>query len=845
MLDQETKKRIDNACNILVGKVPTPLAQVEQITLALIYKFMNDMDRRAEAMGGKASYFVGDQEKYSWDNLMDTRLGGRERADLYEEGLAGLSLNASLPDLFRNIFKEASVPYKDPRTLNLFLQEINGFSYEDSENLGDAYEYLLGKTGSQGEAGQFRTPRHIIDFIVQVVDPGKHDTILDPACGTAGFLISAIKHIYKTNTREIEGDMLSTREIMGLSNNVFGYDITPDMVRISRVNMFLHNINQPHIYEYDTLSSLEKWDDNFSCILANPPFMTPKGGVVPHNRFSIKSSRSEVLFVDYMLEHLTVDGKAGIIVPEGIIFKSDKACKQLRKKLVEENYLAGVISLPAGVFNPYSGVKTSILWIDRTLAKKANKIIFLKIDADGFDLGANRRPIEANDLPAAIASALAFKQAVFSGNEFQVPNKDVNLVEKAKLTESGDYCLNPMRYHANMSIVSNYPIVLLGDLDKRGEIQFLRGQGLSKSDIVTDGKNKCIHYGEIYTMYQPIIREVFSKTNINGNVRSLKGDVLVPATTTADALGIAVARSLNEDNVIIGGDINIIRTNNKLVLSDFLSMLISYPPLKNELAGYAKGANILHLSNSDLKCLKFPLPPLSVQEEIITELDSYQKIIDGARQVVDNWKPQINIDSEWVMYPLKDIAVINPQKSEVYGLPERMEVSFVPMRDLGINEMYLSPLESKPIGDLIKGSYTFFRDNDVILAKVTPCFENGKAGIAKGLTNGIGFGSSEYYIFRCSESVLPQWVYFCLISPGFRSLAISNMTGTGGLQRIPKDFVKNFEIPVPDIKTQHAIVSSFESEQKLVDANRQLITIYEQKIKDRIDRLWSEKEVFN
>ncbi|HQC46940.1 MAG TPA: restriction endonuclease subunit S, partial [Candidatus Syntrophosphaera sp.] len=227
------------------------------------------------------------------------------------------------------------------------------------------------------------------------------------------------------------------------------------------------------------------------------------------------------------------------------------------------------------------------------------------------------------------------------------------------------------------------------------------------------------------------------------------------------------------------------------------------------------------------------------------ELDSYQKIIDGARQVVDNWKPQINIDSEWVMYPLKDIAVINPQKSEVYGLPERMEVSFVPMRDLGINEMYLSPLESKPIGDLIKGSYTFFRDNDVILAKVTPCFENGKAGIAKGLTNGIGFGSSEYYIFRCSESVLPQWVYFCLISPGFRSLAISNMTGTGGLQRIPKDFVKNFEIPVPDIKTQHAIVSSFESEQKLVDANRQLITIYEQKIKDRIDRLWSEKEVFN
>lgn len=843
MLDQETKKRIDNACNILVGKVPTPLAQVEQITLALIYKFMNDMDRRAEAMGGKASYFVGDQEKYSWDNLMDTRLGGRERADLYEEGLAGLSLNASLPDLFRNIFKEASVPYKDPRTLNLFLQEINGFSYEDSENLGDAYEYLLGKTGSQGEAGQFRTPRHIIDFIVQVVDPGKHDTILDPACGTAGFLISAIKHIYKTNTREIEGDMLSTREIMGLSNNVFGYDITPDMVRISRVNMFLHNINQPHIYEYDTLSSLEKWDDNFSCILANPPFMTPKGGVVPHNRFSIKSSRSEVLFVDYMLEHLTVDGKAGIIVPEGIIFKSDKACKQLRKKLVEENYLAGVISLPAGVFNPYSGVKTSILWIDRTLAKKANKIIFLKIDADGFDLGANRRPIEANDLPAAIASALAFKQAVFSGNEFQVPDNGVILVDKANLAESRDYNLSGERFVLPSQINTEFPVIALRDI-----VTLIRGVTYTKEDEVSDEGMPVLRANNINLDGELDLNEIklISKNMKFKDSQMLKkGDIFICLSSGSKSHVGKVAYIDSDTDYFFGGFMGAIRVSDGNILPKYLFHLLRQDRFNEYLRTAISGANINNLSASILYNYQIPLPPLSVQEEIITELDSYQKIIDGARQVVDNWKPQINIDSEWVMYPLKDIAVINPQKSEVYGLPERMEVSFVPMRDLGINEMYLSPLESKPIGDLIKGSYTFFRDNDVILAKVTPCFENGKAGIAKGLTNGIGFGSSEYYIFRCSESVLPQWAYFCLISPGFRSLAISNMTGTGGLQRIPKDFVKNFEIPVPDIKTQHAIVSSFESEQKLVDANRQLITIYEQKIKDRIDRLWSEKEVFN
>ena len=458
MLDQDTKRRIDNACDILVGKVPTPLAQVEQITLALIYKFMNDMDKRALAMGGMASYFTGDYEKYSWDNLMDSRIGAQERANLYEEGLNKLSTNGELPDLFRGIFKEANIPYRAARTLNLFLQEIDGFSYEDSENLGDAYEYLLGKTGSQGEAGQFRTPRHIIDFIVQVVDPSKHDSICDPACGTAGFLISALKHIYKANTKEIEGDQLSLGEQLNLSNSVYGYDITPDMVRISRVNMFLHNIRQPHIYEYDTLSSLDRWDDDFSCILANPPFMTPKGGVTPHNRFSITSTRSEVLFVDYIMEHLTLDGRAGVIVPEGIIFQSGSAYKALRKKLITENYLWGVVSLPGGVFNPYSGVKTSILLIDRQIAKRSDKIIFFKVENDGYNLGAQRRPIEANDLPEAANQALKFKQAMMMQREYEVPDKAVILVEKAKLVESGDFNLSGERYIEGNEKISHYPM---------------------------------------------------------------------------------------------------------------------------------------------------------------------------------------------------------------------------------------------------------------------------------------------------------------------------------------------------------------------------------------------------
>jgi len=308
---------------------------------------------------------------------MDNRLSGQERMDLYVEAVANIPKAKNIPQLFRDIFKGAFLPFRDPRTLSLFLKEINEFSYDNSENLGNAFEYLLSILGSQGDAGQFRTPRHIIDFIVDVVNPQKNETILDPACGTAGFLISAYKHILKTNSslpaeasaqarnfKPVEennvrnknfcsqlgetatetiieekthysGDLLSPDDKTKLTQNIAGYDISPDMVKLALVNLYLHGFSDPKIFEYDTLSSDKRWDEIFDVILANPPFMTPKGGISPHKRFSIQANRAEVLFVDYIAEHLSIKGRAGIIVPEGIIFQSANAYKNLRKNLIE------------------------------------------------------------------------------------------------------------------------------------------------------------------------------------------------------------------------------------------------------------------------------------------------------------------------------------------------------------------------------------------------------------------------------------------------------------------------------------------------------------------------------
>ncbi len=510
MLDTQTKRKIDAARDILVGVVPVPQSQVEQITIALIYKFMDDMDNEAVAMGGNPKYFTGDFAQFAWNKLFDPKLSGEGRILLYQDALSKIPLNKDIPTLFRDIFKNAFLPYRSPETLKLFLKCINDFSYDHSEKLGDAFEYLLAVLGSQGDAGQFRTPRHIIDFMVELIDPQKEDSILDPACGTAGFLISAYKHIIKTNSSNYDkandphtftlhgiplnqlvvqnekrytGDKLNPDQRTFIHKSIKGYDISPEMVRLSLVNMYLHGFTTPEILPYDTLTQKENWNEHFNVILANPPFMTPKGGIRPHQGFTIQAKRSEVLFVDYILEHLTTGGKAGIIVPEGIIFQSGNAYKQLRKMLIEENYLVGVISLPGGVFNPYSGVKTSILWIDKALAKKSDKIIFLKVNADGFDLGAQRRPIDANDLPAAFANARDFKKSLLSGEEYQAPDKDVIVVEKRRLAEGGDYNLSGERYVGVVTTCSKYPIVSLSEV-----AEIISGQSPDGTYYNIDGK---------------------------------------------------------------------------------------------------------------------------------------------------------------------------------------------------------------------------------------------------------------------------------------------------------------------------------------------------------------------
>ncbi len=630
MLDVETRRRIDTARDILVGKVPDPKSQVEQITIALIYKFMWDIEARGEELGGQRSFFVNDFERYAWPKLLRSGLGGFETLNLYAEALGRIPENPGLPPLFRNIFNNAYLPYRDPETLREFLKVIDQFQYDHSERLGDAFEYLLSIMGAQGDAGQFRTPRHIIDFIVEIVNPQLGETVLDPACGTGGFLISAYKQIQRANTDADGQSTLTPHERSRLAESFTGYDISPDMVRLSLANMYLHGFVQPDIHEYDTLTNEERWEEYVDVILANPPFMSPKGGIRPHNRFSVQSRRSEVLFVDYMAEHLTPTGRAGIIVPESIIFQSQRAHAQLRRMLVED-FLVAVVSLPAGVFNPYSGVKTSILILNRALARHTAHIAFFRVENDGYDLGAQRRPIDLNDLPRTARALREFLN--IDGRDVQDAHKEARptlssllddgtalIVEKLRIAADGDFNLAGDRYREAQIPVTSYPWRKVGSL-----VETVSPPAkIPKTEFAESG---------MYPVIDQSQSEIAGWTNDRTALVSPRKPVVIFGDHTCIVKLIETPFAQGADGI------KILDTKEGLD-PRFLCYVLRCRGLQQD--GYRR-----HFSK--LKEYEIPVPPLEVQQEIVAEIERYQESIDDARDEIERLERKIesSIGSVW------------------------------------------------------------------------------------------------------------------------------------------------------------------------------------------------------
>lgn len=806
MLTAETKRKIDSARNILVGKVPDPKAQVEQITTALIYKFMDDMDKQAASLPkGKAQFFTNGFEKYAWSKVLDVRLGGQERLNLYVEALSRMSKNPHLPQLFRDVFKDAFLPYHDPVTLNLFLKEINFFEYDHSENLGDAFEYLLSVLGAQGNAGQFRTPRHIIDFIVEVVDPKKDETILDPACGTAGFLISAYKHILKSNKHQ----SLTPDEKKRLMANLAGYDISPDMVKLSLVNMYLHGFPNPNIYEYDTLTSDEKWNERFDIIMANPPFMTPTGGIRPHRRFMVQANRSEVLFVDYIMEHLNNKGRAGIIVPEGIIFQSAGAYKQLRKSLVEDGLYA-VVSLPAGVFNPYSGVRTNILFFDNQLAKQTKEILFVKILNDGFDLGTQRRPIDRNDIPHALKVLQAHQNAIKTGKKNNLLKEGslfALVVPKIQIAEDNKYNLSGDTYNHVVKVFNRkWEYFKLGDICNMYQPKTITSKEIKdRGEFKVFGANGVIGY---YNKYNHEDSEV----------------LITCRGATCGTVNVSEPKSW------ITGNAMVVQPKDERLDKNFLYYALRFSDLKSTISGAAQP----QITRQSLAPFKIPLPPLEIQKEIVDELNSYQKVIDGAKQIIAHHKPSIKVDPEWQQEELSNVCkILNgyafKSKNYIDGGLRVIRITNVQKGEIVDDNPKYYPVNTKEPIEKYKLS-----EGDLLLSLTGNV---GRVGLLQKELLPAALNQRVACLRVNIKKINNKFLFYLLNTDSFEKDCVSASNGVAQ-KNLSTVWLSKYKIPLPPLETQNDIVAKLEKEQKYTESAKQMVEIYDEKIKSKIAEVW-------
>lgn len=424
------------------GGIANPLTVIEQITF-LMYARLLDLheqrdEKRQQLRGGEFERrFSEEQQHIRWHRFIHQDKDSMLKV-VRDEVFPHFKNTSGEGSLFAEFMKDAQCMIQKPTLMESAVEMINKLPLEDSDTKGDLYEYLLSKLTTAGINGQFRTPRHIIRAMIEMLDPTHEDRIIDPSCGTAGFLTVAYEYLMEKYTspegihtetvvnekgeeqkvKIYSGDLLVEHREHVNTDMFHGFDFDTTMLRIAAMNLVMHGVTEPDIHYQDTLSGsfTERFPtqskDAYTMCIANPPFKgsLDEEDVDPAILRMVKTKKTELLFVAQILRLLKNGGKTAIIVPDGVLFGSSKAHQQLRKHIVQNNELQGVVSLPSGVFKPYAGVSTAILFI--TKGSQTDHVWFYDLKADGFSLDDKRTPIKDNDLPDLVARFKARDKAI-------------------------------------------------------------------------------------------------------------------------------------------------------------------------------------------------------------------------------------------------------------------------------------------------------------------------------------------------------------------------------------------------------------------------------------------------
>ncbi len=409
MITGELKTKVDGIWDIFWSNgVSNPLTVIEQLTYLMFIKILDDNETRreknAELLGESVANPIFDAEHQNcrWHIFRNF-----EPDAMYENMVQNVfpfikgELGSSKDTAFAKYMKDAILVVSNARTLTRIVDKLEEIDLSNKDIMGDVYEYLLSKLATSGQNGQFRTPRHIIKMMVELMQPTPEDAICDPAMGSAGFICMAAQYIkdhYKT-------ELMRADVQRRFQTTMFtGHDTDSTMMRIGAMNMMLHGVEAPNISQLDSLSEDNEERDAYTLIMANPPFKgsLDKETIAKDLRNTVSTTKTELLFLALFLKSLKIGGRCASIVPDGVLFSSQKAHKAIRKELIENNRLVAVISMPSGVFKPYAGVSTAILIFTRTDNGGTDNVWFYDMQADGFSLDDKREPIKDNDIPDII-----------------------------------------------------------------------------------------------------------------------------------------------------------------------------------------------------------------------------------------------------------------------------------------------------------------------------------------------------------------------------------------------------------------------------------------------------------
>lgn len=467
MITGELKSKVDRVWDAFwSGGISNPLEVIEQITYLLFIRRLDDLEtleeRKARLGAAGELRFGSDQQELRW-----SRFKNEEPAVMFatvgEKVFPFLRTLGGDGSTYGEHMKDARFTIPTPQLLSRVVDLLDDIPMNDRDTNGDLYEYLLSKIASAGVNGQFRTPRHIIKLMVEMTAPTPSDEICDPASGTAGFLVAASEYIREQHPSVLTD---SAQRKHFHASMFHGYDFDNTMLRIASMNMLMHGIESPDIRYRDSLSEGASEDaEKYTLILANPPF----AGSLDYESTSkdlqrvVKTKKTELLFVALFLKLLRPGGRAAVIVPDGVLFGSSKAHKEIRRILVEDQKLDGVVKLPPGVFKPYAGVSTAILLFTKTNSGGTDYVWFYDVTADGFSLDDKRNPVAADDLPDVLARwrgrTGAELERVRTAQSFCVPKDDV-------VAQGYDLSLNRYKEHVHDEGEHRPPLEIIAEIEQ-------------------------------------------------------------------------------------------------------------------------------------------------------------------------------------------------------------------------------------------------------------------------------------------------------------------------------------------------------------------------------------------